>query len=187
MKASRIDIQKTQLRRQLRQKLSRISRGERERKSRRILGKLMKLREYRKARRIFTYISLPSEVQTTELIKKSLLLKKRVFVPAIHVRKKEISIFEIWSMKSDLKRGPFGIPEPVKRRPGKPEKLELVVIPGLGFDKKGGRLGRGEGYFDRFLRRTAKAPKIGLAFREQIVRKIPVLAHDIPMNRIITD
>lgn len=143
--------------------------------------------EYRRATRIFTYVALPSEVQTRELIEKSLRLRKRVFVPAINLQTKEISIFEIWNTKSDFKKGPYGIPEPLKRRPGKPEQLDLVVVPGLGFDRKGMRLGRGEGYFDRFLTRTAKAPKIGLAFREQMVCKIPTAPHDIPVHRVITD
>jgi 5-formyltetrahydrofolate cyclo-ligase len=187
MKASRIEVQKTHLRRQLRQRLDRLTKAERQRKSQRILTRLMKTRDYLKAARIFTYIALPKEVQTQEFIQKSLALRKRVFVPAIHPRKKEISIFEIWNTKKDLKKGHFGIPEPVKKRPGRPEKLDLVIVPGLGFDGKGGRLGRGEGYFDRFLLRTGKARKIGLAFREQVVRKIPVTPHDVPVDRLITD
>lgn len=187
MNASRIDAQKIHLRRRLRLRLGRLTETERQRKSQRILTRLMKTREYRKARKIFTYISLPAEVQTDELIQKSLALRKRVFVPAIDPRKKEIFIFEIRNMKSDLKKGHFGILEPVKKCPGRTDKLDLVVVPGLGFDCKGGRLGRGEGYFDRFLSRTAKAPKIGLAFREQLVRKIPLSFHDIPVDHVITD
>ena len=187
MNSSRMDLQKSQLRRLLRRRLGRMTKPERERKSRRILTRLLKTREYRNVSRIFTYISLPAEVQTLELIQKSLALRKRVFVPAVHLRKKEISVFEIRNIKSDLKRGAFGILEPIKKRLGRPEKLEMVIVPGLGFDAKGGRLGRGEGYFDRFLPRTVKASKIGLAFREQIVRKIPTGAHDIRVDRVITD
>lgn len=132
-------------------------------------------------------MAMPSEVQTLGLIQKSLALRKRIFLPAINLRKKEIAIFEIRNTQSDLKRGPFGIPEPVKKHPAKPEAMDLMIIPGLGFDKKGGRLGRGEGYFDRFLVKNRKAVKIGLAFREQMVRKIPMAAHDIPVDKVLVN
>ena len=188
MNPSRVDLQKNRLRRLLRRRLGRLTKAQRERKSQRILTRLMKTSEYKKAANIFTYIALPSEVQTLELIQKSLILRKRIFVPAIHIRKKEIAIFEIRNIKSDLKRGPFGISEPVKKRPGQPKKMDLVIVPGLGFDSKGRRLGRGEGYFDRFLPRTSKkAVKIGLAFREQKVRKIPTGVHDVSVDRVLVD
>ena len=187
MKFSALDQQKNILRLRLRQKLMRLTRSERERKSRRILEKLMKGKSFQNAHRIFTYVSLPLEVQTLSLIQEMFVQRKRVFVPAVHPKKKEISLFEIWDLKKDLKKGRFGILEPVRKRPAKVETVDLFIIPGIGFERKGTRLGRGEGYFDRFLKRVKKAPKIGLAFREQIVKKIPSAAHDVPVDQVITD
>lgn len=88
----------------------------------------------------------------------------------------------------ELTPGSYGILEPPfdPERIGQPEDLDLVIVPGIGFDLKGGRLGRGEGYFDRFLGEVAKAYKIGLAFECQIVEKIPRGLEDICINEVLT-
>ena len=97
-------------------------------------------------------------------------------------------MFQIKNPLKDLKPGRFGIPEPKAKRAraGNPKNLDLVVVPGLGFDRRKGRLGRGEGYFDRFLKKTGKTRRIGLAFQEQIVDFIPMQAHDVRVHQIIT-
>ena len=68
---------------------------------------------------------------------------------------------------------------------GKPEELELVIVPGLGFDREGGRIGRGEGYFDRFLAEAKRAYKIGLAFECQMVERVPCESSDVILDEIL--
>jgi 5-formyltetrahydrofolate cyclo-ligase len=65
--------------------------------------------------------------------------------------------------------------------------MDLIIAPGVAFDRRGGRLGRGGGYYDRLLRRAEKVPVIGLCFREQLVKKVPMKPHDVRMNKVITD
>ena len=189
MKSSQLKSAKSLLRRRLRNVLLSLSRQLARRKSLKIMGRLVKAGDFKKAKNIFTYMSLPGEVQTKHLIPIALKLGKRIFAPRIDLVKKEITIFEIRRPSEDLHPGAFGIPEPRVRkdRKGKPSELDLVIVPGLGFDRRGRRLGRGEGYFDRFLKKTGSAKKIGLAFREQIVKKIPSERHDIRVDKVLTD
>lgn len=66
-------------------------------------------------------------------------------------------------------------------------RMEVIVVPGVGFDKKGNRMGRGAGYYDRLLRKAGKIFKIGLCFREQVVHQLPVTKTDVPVDCVITD
>ncbi len=189
MKSSQVISAKFLLRRRLRNVLSRLSRTEARRKSLKIMEKLIRSEAFKNARTLFAYMALPGEVQTKTIVSKAIRLGKRVYAPRIDAAKKKITIFEIREPSADLHPGAFGIPEPraKKDRQGRPSSLDLVIVPGLGFDRKGRRLGRGEGYFDRFLKKTGKAVKIGIAFREQIVKKIPTAAHDVRVDKILTD
>lgn len=97
---------------------------------------------------------------------------------------------EITHCRRDLQgRGLFGLCQPARpwrRLP--PERMDLVIVPGLAFDRNGHRLGRGGGYFDRFLEKVpAQVPRIGLAFRFQVVARLPRESHDQPVDRVITD
>ncbi len=65
--------------------------------------------------------------------------------------------------------------------------MDVIVVPGVGFDRAGGRLGRGGGYYDRALRSAPKVPKIGLCFREQLVKKIPMAKRDVRVDKVISD
>ena len=161
----------------------------RQRKSRRILEKLLRSPVFRRSKHVMTYIAMHGEVETRSLIAKSLALKKHLYVPLVNRRTKEIKALKIHHPVRDLRRGAYGILEPVRRRvkPADPAALDLIVVPGLGFDRGGRRLGRGRGCFDRFLKKAKAAAKVGLAFREQIVRRIPTERHDVPVDRVITD
>jgi len=89
----------------------------------------------------------------------------------------------------DLEKGTYGIYEPKKRqKDAKLDEIDLVVVPGVAFDKRNRRLGRGKGYYDKFLR--ALPPNkisVGLAFDFQIVDNLPIDSHDIPVSKVITD
>ncbi len=183
-----IQFEKSLLRVRLRHRLLKIKPAAKKIKSRKIVDHLLAMDIFRKSKNVFAYVSLPAEVQTDRLILKMIAAKKNVYVPHITKKQRHIHIFKIYDPAKDLRKGMFGIlqPRPLKVRKGNPVKLDLIIVPGLGFDKNGMRLGRGGGFFDRFLKKTQKAYKIGLAFREQVVNKIPKEAHDIPVDRLIT-
>lgn len=188
MEAFQCRLLKALLRNKLRQSLRLIPEVQRKKRSQKIISKLMQTKVFQRSKNIFTYVALPDEVQTESLIWKSVAVRKNIFVPKINPRNKRIRMFQITNPLKDLKRGSFGIPEPKAKGPraGNPKILDLVVVPGLGFDRRKGRLGRGEGYFDRFLKKTGRARKVGLAFGEQIVDFIPMQTHDVRVHQIIS-
>ena len=181
---------KSLLRNELRAALKKISPSLRVRKSRKIITRLLRSRYYRQAQNIFTYVATPAEVNTRELIRQALRTGKSISVPKVYLGKHRIEAVRIKHPRQGLRRGAYGILEPGRAERMmqiRPSLLDLVVVPGLGFDRRGRRLGRGAGYFDRFLRRAKRAKKVALAFREQLVEKIPVEQHDVLMDAVITD
>ncbi len=185
MKSS-IKARKSMMRKKLRQTLLGMGRAKRRAKSSRVVNRLLKLPEYQKAEKILGYASFGTEVDTLPLLRRAVREKKEVFLPRLSG--KSIRIFRVRDLRRDLKTGAFGILEPVRSsRQGKPSELDMILVPGLGFDRKGNRLGRGLGYFDRFLKKAKRARKAALAFGEQIVKKIPCEAHDVRVDLIVTD
>jgi 5-formyltetrahydrofolate cyclo-ligase len=116
---------------------------------------------------------------------------KTVVVP--YMDSARIHLFRLESL-DELAPGQFGILEPrreLRNAPGKsvdPARIELVVVPGVGFDRQGGRVGHGRGYYDELLKRIRpEVPRIGLAYECQLFDAVPMLPHDVPMNRVITE
>lgn len=159
------------------------------RKSGKIQEKLFNLPLFKGAGVILFYISLPDEVQTYKMIKDSLRIGKRVAVPAVNLEKREIIPFELKNPGFKLVSGPFGIPQPRESDccPLLIEDIDLVVVPGVAFDKQGKRIGFGKGFYDRFLSRLTDAKSVALAFECQIFDKVPCEKHDIPVDFIITE
>lgn len=184
---SPVKIQKSLLRKKFENIVHGLGARKRKKKSGQILRRLLRRRDFKKSKSVLIYVSLRNEVETRPVIQKALAAGKKVFIPRIQAKK--INIYRILSLKKDLRKGAYGIwePKPSGARRGRPSRLDLVLVPGLGFDREGRRLGRGLGYFDRFLAKVPHAKKIGLAFREQIVSKIPVEKHDVPVDGVLTD
>lgn len=178
--------QKTLLRKELRQRLAAQKPAEREEQSRKILKQLFDHPRFQKAGSVFFYVAQRWEVETRPILDKVQERGKRAFVPRIDPTKKLIQMIEIRSL-DELCPGSYGILEPSHdiKRLGDPKSLDLAVIPGVGFDRQGGRLGRGEGYFDRFLSEALRTYKIGLAFECQVVEHIPREAHDARVDEVL--
>ncbi len=88
----------------------------------------------------------------------------------------------------ELAPGKWGIPEPVMKIPVPSQKIDLVLVPGIAFDRRGNRLGRGGGYFDRFLSSIPqRIRKVALAYSFQIVERVPVTPQDVPVDEVITE
>jgi 5-formyltetrahydrofolate cyclo-ligase len=160
------------------------------RKSDEIRRKLLGMREFSEAGTILFYLALADEVQTRKMIEYSLKLGKIVAVPLIDSQNKQILISELKDPEKELESGTLGILQPKKNfyRPLKVEQLDLVIVPGVAFDKRGNRLGFGKGFYDRFLRKAPDRTKsIALAFELQLVDDIQPQSHDVAVNYIITE
>ena len=179
---------KDQIRKEISKKLNKQARQEAQKKSDIIKKKLFSLPEFKKAKCVMLYASTDNEVNTDSIIDGALEAGKQVALPRC-TGLKELVAKEIRNRQNDLKPGIYGINEPPRERKNvQPARIDLVVVPGVAFDEKNIRLGRGKGYYDRFL---AKLPwnkiSIGLAFRFQVVENLPKDSHDIPVSKVITD
>jgi len=177
---------KTVLRKALLEKRKNIPSLSRRLKSRRIFRKLFQATVFKKAEFVALYYGIAPEVETKSFLKK-ILKDKKIYLPRIDL-KKSLSLCRVRSLSNDLKKGAYNIMEPkvsCERRPA--GQMDVIILPGVAFDRKGGRLGRGGGYYDRLLRGAGKALKIGLCFREQIVKKVPMNVCDVSVDRVITD
>jgi 5-formyltetrahydrofolate cyclo-ligase len=138
------------------------------------------------------YMHFRSEVQTAGLLAQWLAQGKTVCVPRVLRSESLLLPVRISDPDRDLLPGYCGIPEPAPSLPASsvlpPATIDAVIVPGSVFDPKGGRLGYGGGYYDRFLSRDApQALRIALAFDLQVVERVPTEAHDQPVDIVVTE
>ena len=146
-----------------------------------IKDKLLNLDIYKKSKVIGLYFSMKSEVDTKELIKESLLLGKKILLPRI-INKNKMIFIEI-NDDTKYEKNSFGVMEPI----GEEENnIDLIICPGVAFDKDNNRLGYGRGYYDKYLLKH-NIYKIGICYHEQLIDKIDIEEHDIKMDLVITD
>jgi 5-formyltetrahydrofolate cyclo-ligase len=164
--------------------------------SKKIQDRLYSLNEFRECKELFTYISFGSEVDTYDIIKKSLEMNKKVFVPKVEGN--DLCFYEIEELDMGLIRSKFGILEPESKRHNKFDILNeaesdgskrIMLLPGLAFDKQGNRIGYGAGYYDRYLNKIKHRGwiKLALAYDFQVMERLTVSEHDIPADYIITE
>jgi len=136
---------------------------------------------------VMVYMALPQEVQTMPIITQARQAQKRVTVPVI--RRQGLVAVALSEPPTQLRRGRFGILEPCgPQRVIHPQEIGCIAVPGIAFDTRGGRLGFGKGYYDRFLRQLpATTYRCGLAFGIQVVPCVPQAPHDICMHGIVTE
>ena len=185
--ANTIRLDKRRLRLTVLRQLRAQKEEDRRRKSEAVRRKLSRLAVFRSAKAVLCYVSLPYEVETGSLIMQMLEHGKRVVVPRVH--QERLILSELRSFEEDLAPVSFGVREPklAATRPVRPDALDLVLVPGLAFDRRGHRLGHGRGYFDRLLERLPKTiPTVGLCFRFQLFDCLPTDPHDQPVQRVLT-
>jgi len=160
---------------------------ERLRKSRLIAEQFWELPAIQKARIILFFASMPGEVDTLAMIEKAIFSGKRVALPIVEQNQRKLIPTLISSME-DVHKKKHGIAEP-HFDPDKAlalKDLDVVIVPGLAFDKHHNRLGRGKGYYDRFLSTLPKyVTTVGLAFDFQLTESLPTEAHDMRLQQII--
>ena len=159
-----------------------------EEKSREIHKRVTELKEIRSASTLMVYLSFGSEVLTDDLILWCWGEGKRVCVPFCRPESRELTACRIGGF-DELEKGHYGIRAPKEGllRPVEGGETEAILVPAVAFDRRGYRIGYGGGYYDRFLPAAPQAVKIGVAFASQIIGEIPVDAHDLPVDRIVTE
>ncbi len=178
------------LRRQLRDRLAAMTEADRHAKSLAACTLLTNSPEFAAASVVMLYLSTPTEVDTAALALRCWQAGKAVAVPKVSWDQRRMLPVEISSLQTGMTTTGPGIREPDVGT-GKPiptDLIDLVVVPGLGFTPTGFRIGRGMGFYDRFLAQPDFTGRTcGLAFEEQVIESLPVLDHDVPLCMLATD
>jgi len=159
--------------------------------SERIVRRFMDLPEYEKAGTVMFYVDVRDEVRTRQALPEALASGKRIVVP--YCLDGELELFWLENME-ELELGMYRILEPkvelrdIAAKRLTPTDLDLVMVPGVAFDRNGGRTGHGKGYYDKLLQHARKdAPLIALSFECQLFDEIPAESHDIFMDKVVTE
>lgn len=180
---------KRKLRKELMDRRSSISDEYRAELNAKALENFLNSEEYANSKDIFVFVSFGDEIDTHELIKMMLKDNKNVYIPVTYSGSAKMKLSRLTSF-DDLEPGHYGILSP---KPGCEEFVDhnivdLVVVPGLAFDRRGHRVGYGAGYYDKFFADLSTTPKkIGFAYDFQILDSLPDDEHDVPVDKIITE
>jgi len=174
------------LRKDLRNRLRGMAPAWREEVSAKARALLARQAVWREAKAVLFYAALPDEIDLGALLEQALAEGKTVALPRFSAKTQAYEACQVYNYARDCAPGNFGIPEPTARCPTFPlNRLDLALVPGVGFDTAGHRLGRGKGYYDRLLAHVT-GMRCGVAFDEQIATGIPAEPHDIILDCIIT-
>ena len=159
--------------------------------SRRILDTFMELPEYGRAGTVMFYVDVRSEVRTRQHFPKALASGKKIVIP--YCVDGELELFHLESM-DELALGMYRILEPqpelrsVAAKHVDVEELDLIMVPGVAFDRRGARSGHGMGYYDKLLEHARpNAPLVALAFECQMFDEVPTQEHDVFMDKVVTE
>ncbi len=178
-------LTKQQIRSRMLLKLKIQNETDQNRKSKAIKNKLFRTSVFRRAKTVMFYIAFGGEVKTEEMIELAKKIGKIVCVPVM--KRDRISIRPaLMGDCAKLVRAPYGVMQPAIKKAVNLQDVDLVIVPGLAFDKKGNRLGRGKGCYDRFMKEIPKrTDTIGLAYGFQILSSFPTAIHDVSVKKIL--
>ena len=157
-----------------------------------IVDKFYESKYYKEAKNIFIYISYDSEINTKGIINKALNDNKKIYVPRTEFKTRLMDAVEIVSL-DNLIESEYGILEPSVEEPHiEPSGLDLIIVPGVAFDRNGGRMGYGAGFYDRYFKKISKdnikkIVKLALAYDFQVLEEVPMNEQDVPVSYIITE
>lgn len=181
---AQVSADKSALRKELRRSMRLLTEPEWTAESRAILEKLRRLGELRRAGTVFCFLGVSPEPDTVRLIEWLLAEGKRVALP--RCTGPGVMEARLITGLQGLVPGAYGIGEPDESAERiDPEEIEAAIIPGVAFDRAGGRLGHGAGYYDRYLRRTG-ALCCGICLDAALVERVPGEEHDVRMDLVIT-
>ncbi|NBI06254.1 5-formyltetrahydrofolate cyclo-ligase [Senegalia massiliensis] len=153
-----------------------------------IISYLIKMKEFKQSETIMVYLSFKQEVDTFNLIDKMRGLGKKVVITYTDKKENVLIPCRLIDLEDSLEKNPFGYLEPKEDSIEKvnPSEIDLIITPGLAFDKKGNRVGYGGGYYDKLLKSAPQATKIAVSYDFQIFSEVPSEKFDIPVDYIVT-
>lgn len=184
--------EKKALRKDILTKRKNIDTAEKEKMDKEILDRFFESKYYKEAENIFIYISYDSEIDTSEIIDKAFKDGKKIYVPRTEFETRLMDAVEITSFDNLIKSS-YGILEPsIEDSHINPNELDLIVVPGVAFDRNGGRMGYGAGFYDRYFKKINKdnikrIVKLALAYDFQVLEEVPMNVQDVPVDFIITE
>ena len=183
-------MNKEQLRRIFREKLAEISPADRAEKSKLACSNLVSTKQFQDARVIMFYLAMPMEADTADAILHAWQNAKTVVVPKVFWKQRKMTAVKINSLEDNFTMEKTGLRNPQTNDEVVSEAIDLVVVPAFVFDRRGYRLGRGGGYYDKFLANPKLlAKKSGFCFAEQLLESdnLPVMPNDIAVDLLVTD
>jgi 5-formyltetrahydrofolate cyclo-ligase len=184
-----VDKSKADIRAKMRTMLHAMTNEQRHAAAVSACGKLTALEEFQNASVIMLYMPLANEIDVTPVAVQCFRLGKTVCVPKVDWDRREMTAAEVNSIDDDvLDCDEHGVRSPKDCRPVLPNTIDLVIVPGLAFDQRGNRLGRGGGYYDRFIKKLrTSTTTVGLVFDTQIVPAVPFKKSDAAVDMVVTD
>ena len=182
-------MNKTQIRADMKTFLRNMSAEDRQRRSLAACTRLAATREFKNAQMVMLFMSMPTEIETSPLALRAWQEGKSIAVPRVDWESKRMDPLEIRSLESGMQIVGPGLRQPIDGKVVPLALIDMVVIPGLAFDRQGFRVGRGRGFYDRFLaQQEFEGVRCALCYHEQLLEdEIPREPHDIPMDLIVTD
>ncbi len=181
---------KIEIRNDIKMMIAKISEKDLLKRIKAIENNLFELANFLESSIALLYVGKEGEVPTNGILERCLAQNKIVVLPAFQNEKHEMKLMKVDHLETDMVAGRRGVLEPnINRCKLVPiESIDIAIIPGLAFDEKGGRIGTGEGYYDRFIPKLANTTrKVALALDEQILPQVPMDSHDKHVDIIVTD
>lgn len=181
---------KESIREEIRNRVNALSKEERLTMIEEIEARLFGFANFLESKVVLLYKEKDPEVPTARIIKECYPLQKVVVLPAFKGEKKKVEFFKVDTPDALLKTGPRGVPEPDRSRckPVPVDFIDIALIPGIAFDEKGGRIGTGDGYYDRLIPKLSiTTRKVALTREAQMVPQVPMEPHDRFVDIIITE
>ena len=175
-------MDKTQLRRYIREQKRAMSEEEIVQRSARLAQMFAATPAYQAAKTIYGYLSYNQEVRTMPILEQALRDGKRVAVPKVYGEEMRFLYLDALSL---VAKGYGGIPEPIADEPVADDKPALVLMPGLAFDPEGHRIGYGGGFYDKFLAAEPNHPTLALCYDFQFLPTLETAPHDIPVDQVL--
>jgi 5-formyltetrahydrofolate cyclo-ligase len=185
-----IQVTKSQIRTDVANTLAGLSEEEIAEKTKAIGKRLFDFANFLEAKVALLYVSGSNEVATGDILVNAHVYNKIIVLPAFNTKTFEMTLMKVDSLEKDLHEGPRGRLEPNSERCKVVpiDRIDIAIIPAVALDEKGGRIGSGQGYYDRLIPDLSiTTRKVALAFEEQIIPQVPIESHDKYIDIIITD